>query len=577
MGRTAFACLAALAATTLPAQTAPILVDDLLLPRQAWQTLPGPSWVWAEWIQRENENDPRLTIANETNLRRAAGIIDRMADFGFDADDEDGILTVTALEAALVAMGVSADSFQFRVGEGRAHVVADYPEQVTSALKRIRAQVSRPAVVSVRLERIDGDDTEVLLAARRHTTGGDAFVVGDVTRSTAIPRFTVEIASGATISNPLPLELTHGAAVLLRVRRLPFRDDHVAEVITRISSPEPSPVMEAASTAGPLDRVRARIDQAGWVCRPGSSDAPSVFRWSDLDGRTLQLTLAVDPTAPGQEETSVHIAATRILGAPVYGFLAAPFTTEDPFACFNPSPLVDELSDADSRTVRSIETGGGSGSGASLILAGADADRLARTVGSRVDDALAPARVLVEAWNLPTGTATPTDRSPASEASLLGRFEGPMLADLPVTVASLRQSTWIRDWNTEVAQGSRIVVPVLDQFATGGFLTVWPHRDAEGRIDRAALHIDLSTLVEFESRSMKLAPKLPAWQADGGPELPLLPEELVMIDQPRVASLDLRDELPLDADGHAELRQAAAGLLGEGRELVVRIRVTTGQ
>src|SRR5690606_33979082 len=109
----------------------------------------------------------------------------------------------------------------------------------------------------------------------------------------------------------------------------------------------------------------------------------------------------------------------------------------------------------------------------------------------------------------------------------------------------------------------------------GWSITVRPVRSRGQAVDRCELVLRIGRLIEMRALEVRLAAAMMALAPvtdDARPPAVWLPEALVQVEMPELATVRLRNVVAL-TDGHAVVRHSAAGLYGKGREIVVRLGV----
>ncbi|MBM4060956.1 MAG: hypothetical protein FJ265_07650 [Planctomycetes bacterium] len=437
-------------------------------------------------------------------------------------------------------------------------------EQLEAGLGTIRAALPPDLAIALRLERVVGGQTTALLSAVESIGFGDVAVVGDLEHTTAVADLEVEIAQSSMTSNPVVFALTHGSSVLVRARPLPGRLAAVLEVVARTVVPFAGKEMPNASVSGAVDRICNRIDQAGLAFRV-ERGAESAHEWTACDGSRLRLRCRVD--WPGQEPTPIApLLCSPLLRQPILGFRGIRrVEPTEPTERYSVADFVNEEFEwASDRGEVPVRRFGEEGAAAPVLyFAGQEGRQLAERIAGRIDELLAPRRITVEVFDVAAG-AQPED------PALLWQFAGPVLVGLPSCFSTGREQTYLRDWDVEVAQSARMPDPKVSLVEEGWFATakVQPP-DARGRrgVD---LTLETVRLLELRQRSIMLSPQLVGSTADAKVELP---QELVTVEQPVTRTFGFATVLELDGRGVAEQRRVAPGLLVDGRELLVRVRV----
>jgi hypothetical protein len=358
--------------------------------------------------------------------------------------------------------------------------------------------------------------------------------------------------------------------VLARVRPLPGRGAAVVELVTRTSRPFAAGDVPGSSVFGPFDRIADRVDEAGLTFLAARGVA-SQHEWCTLDGETLRLSCTVDwPGAPAA--ATAPLLCSPLLAAPVTGFRSSrAWEAEDPIDCIDARGLVAQALAAtgagqDDRTQlvdldidQDVDVGGG---GAVLLAPGAAGAQVAARVVQRLADAFAPVRCAIEVFAVEAGAAV--------TGPPVWRAAGPLLANLPGCFASARERTFLADWDVEVAQAARLASPRLGLCEDGWFATATVLPQGVHGPRRLELALERIHFVELRQRELVLSTEALGVTQEGTIRLPA---ERVVVERPVTRALRIDTMIELDENGTAELRRQAAGLLGPGRELVVRVRV----
>ncbi len=146
-----------------------------------------------------------------------------------------------------------------------------------------------------------------------------------------------------------------------------------------------------------------------------------------------------------------------------------------------------------------------------------------------------------------------------------------------VTFSGQREFRYVRDWDVEVAQSSRMPDPKVVILRHGyhvdarvlvavdGALRAVALRTRVARLDRVDT---VDALLSRVSRAGGVADK----SGSTSPAI-VLPQDVVNVESPVLRHHSLSAVMRLDAKGSAVLRRAAPRLLGKGRDLVVLIQV----
>lgn len=504
-----------------------------------------------------------------------------------------GVYTDTSLAAVLQALsGGELPSFDIRYHDDAVLVETEIPELAAVALAKMRSALPPLIRVGVVLERFADPKTtaaDILLSGTLTFPNGDAQVLGDVQRKRILHDFRIEIPQVDLDISTAMRDFGYGSSVTLRARPLPFREEAVLEVVVRTSTPIEDAPIEVRP--GPFDQIAVRVDEAAFSFRAGRG-ATTRHEWSAIDGSRLRLTCTPrwQTAPPGAEKAaSLRLECSSLFCVPVLGFRS----TNDIGAALPPASTSVRSIVEQGRALAGADAGGlfepgDRDGGGVLLLMGSGAGRLQRWIETRLDEALAPARVVVEIFDVPAGVATPGESPDASR--LVGRLSGPLLASHPVCFASAREQTHIAGWHLHGAERRRID-PVMGIVEDGWFATVQASAGADGRTDWTDL-VDVQIRVKALEQIRKLsgantamlaqalagdapAPAPAPAGGDGDEKQPArLPKDVVSIELPVQASIALDARVPIDAEGRGSARRSARSVFGPGREMLVRVTLS---
>ncbi|MFK7741559.1 MAG: hypothetical protein AB8H80_14670 [Planctomycetota bacterium] len=454
-----------------------------------------------------------------------------------------------------------------RLGE-RVSLESNTPELVQAAVAELRSALPRQARCRVKLERIMDGETTVLLSGTENFVNGETLVLGEVERASLVTDVDVEIAQASSMGNPVVTDVTYGASAALRVRPVRGSDDALVEVVVRTTSPFRGQPLPPTLSIGRFDRLAHEIDEAGFVFRVGGVD-DKVQEWTADDGSLLRLSCGVD-LAGAANETS-NVIMSPLMQAPVVGFRSSRYgELEDLQEVLPVAKLVAaRVQAAGDGGMGSLRPIGDIGAEGSLLYAKGDAARdAAQRIFRRVDEMLQSVAIELEVLSVPVGSDVAWQRDLPAGAKILHRMSVYGVMGLPVCCSSGHERTFLRDWNCEVAQAARIADPVTGLCEDGWFVTAKPMADSSGALTKLDLALEIVDFVGLEALELPIASRKHASTADN--EV-VLEREVVAVERARTRSLEIYSGLTLDDQGCAVVRRSARRLLGDGRELVVRL------
>ncbi len=444
------------------------------------------------------------------------------------------------------------------------------------ALARLRAL--RPAtVVAYSLEEeIDGA-WRPFLAGAEPVTAGIHTVFADAEERSVLGDYDVELAQDSAVADPIVSTLRTGASLEVLFAPLPGGRSAVVEAIATRSSALPGETAEPGLPGmAPIDRYAVSMAQAAVVFRTGPGEE-AVHAWRGRDGRAfrLRLTFSWEPPPPDAGQGAL-LWSVLFHRAPPHrrhvGHLLRPYGAEleFPWERFGREEEVFAAS-AEDRFERALASLGGGvdcieeaeSDGGLLLLGGPGARVVGAAVTREMEEEYLPSFVEVEV------------RGTGGEQGLLFGASGPFTAGTDVCLLSGERRTYIEDWDVEAAQGSWIPDPNLDSLQTGDFCNLRLVAGEDGVPDAVDVDLQMALFRGFECQDL---PVLDAMDRGGGSPSGTAagpPKRATMrIEKPAVSEARIAGRYPLAADGTATLRRAAPGFLGEGRGIVLTVRVS---
>ncbi|MEY2981765.1 MAG: hypothetical protein RL562_1992 [Planctomycetota bacterium] len=496
------------------------------------------------------------------------------------ADGQEAAAAAPLLERdALLALldairGENAGATGFVEVGPRVLLDSGFAEQAAVDLRAVRDAMPPRIELDVTVERVGADGTtEVLLRGVEAFRSGEVRVIADAIQNRVLYGLEVEIAQSSAIYKPLFDVAEIGVAAALRARVLPDGTAAIVEAVVRSTAENGADSIAVGDSVGPLDRLATVVDELGstFVVAQGGT---VVQELGTLGGAQLRLRCTARYEPPKSRlRSDLRVIATPLFGSPVVGFRFMTRSDDGLEADALPSLGVQELA------VRAIGEQSdafalflppGAGSTGVLVLNGERGERIGRSVEQRVTGVLRPEQLSIEVWSLPIGVEVRTDADgpvPEGAEALVG-FQGSVVAGLPVAFGSGIERSYVFDWETEVAQASRVPRPLVGLFDEGSFATAWVQPGAAGRV---GLELDVDRLIEMRSREVGLGREMAVILDTSNPLV--LPAENVAAEMPRTGAARIRTVVATGPDGGAVVRRAARAALGEGRELVIRVRL----
>ncbi len=476
-----------------------------------------------------------------------------------------------SLEAVLAQLPTARqlDLEIVHIGE-RVQLRSASPEQLAIAVDNLRRGLPPRLQCSIKIERVVGERRVALLSGAEAFTNGETAIISDVQHEPLVSDIEVEIAQAAASANPVTHTVTYGASALLRVRQLPGSDIAIVELVARLAAPFEAPPIPTSGVVGAFDRVATSFGEAGMVFR-AVRGKPSEHEWTANDGSRLRVICTVDWTdAPAGAPSNV--LCTPLLNSPVIGFRSVISQPSDeptesvPLATYAESILAagDDGSQASASLLRKESV-------SALLWMRDEAGRreVARLLEG-VADMLQPTSVTLEAFDVPAGTPIDASKAVPAGVNTLLSISGPGIVGLPSCFASGRERSIVHDWDCEVAQAARISDPKVRMCEDGWFATVKMLPSVGRQPRRIELSLDLQRFVELRQLDLPVSTTV---LASTESQSTVLPAEVVPVEQAVTRVVVIGTTLLLDQAGNAVLRRAAPQLLGEGRELVVRVAV----
>ena len=450
-----------------------------------------------------------------------------------------------------------------------------FAEQVAVDLREIRAALPPRIEVDVRLEKVASDGTTILLLAGTEAfQAGEVRILSDARTHRLLSGLEVEIAQSSAIATPSFDTVELGASVSLRARLLPDGRAAVIESVLRVCDAGEPGSIDVGEGVGPLDRLGTRFDELGstFVAERGAT-VEQVFGTADGGILRLRCTPRYEPPKAALR-SDLRVVATPLFGRPVVGFRFVP-RHSDGLEDAGEQPLlgVQELAIGaigEQADAFALFLPPGSGATGVLVLSGDRGERVGRVLEQRVSAVLQAQRLSVEVFSMPAGAAVEARRDAAMPdgAEQLASFSGHVVTGLPIAFGSGAESSFVREWQTEVAQASRIPRPAVGVMDEGAFVTAWVQ---PGSARRVGLELDLDRLLELRKQQIGLGREMAVILDTSNPLV--LPAERVQAELPWTGSARVRTVVDLGDEGAAVLRRTARAVLGPDRELVVRVAI----
>ena len=225
-----------------------------------------------------------------------------------------------------------------------------------------------------------------------------------------------------------------------------------------------------------------------------------------------------------------------------------------------------------------------------VVLGGNDAAAAREALLASFDRDLRPAEVEVVLLDAPAGAEPGTGGKAPEGAKEIARVSGPVLQGLSACFLGTEAMAYLQDHDVEVAQSAHIMDPQVNSTVDGHFLNLLVPRTTEGVAGQVVLDLQLVRLERMETAVIPVLPLeyrrslygTTSVVADGVSRsgdatipVPTAPPTRVKyaVEKPVVREVRVQARVPLGADGTAWLRRSAASYLGDGRDILVTVRV----
>jgi hypothetical protein len=467
-------------------------------------------------------------------------------------------------------------------------------EAVRTALRRMRA--SRPPFVDLgySIEVKEGEAWKTIAAVREGVLAGDLATFLDGSDVSYLSDFDVEIAQASDFCDPILTVLQAGAFASLRVLPVPGTKTAVVRANVVVARARPGePMRPEYIDMSDIDRLIATIERAS-VTLCVLSGQRSECRWTGRDGRALRLALtATWRETPGEAgegavlwspllshgvEESVHVPPRM---------RSAGWAIDERMPMFGrswrlPAPSVEGDKDA---LVAPADPG-------LIVFRGPGAAASRDGLVARLAAANRQAEIEYATWDLPSGAAVPEGDEVPAGAREIARAAAQVRVGANVLFSAGEAYPFLQDYDVEVAQASSIMDPIVQILLLGTYSNVRVCAGPDGRPAFVDLDLSLARLEGMERvsipRLLRLDPsqvldlQLPIQPGGGGGTATGIVagsgkgrvlRTSYAVEKPTVRQVRVAARLPLDEAGTAVLRRALPGYLGEGREILVTIRV----
>jgi hypothetical protein len=224
----------------------------------------------------------------------------------------------------------------------------------------------------------------------------------------------------------------------------------------------------------------------------------------------------------------------------------------------------------DPASITMVESGGDS---RLMAIGGSNAHAFVATADRELKQALPSIDLAISILDVPTGSSAENQESTRTLATM----SGPVVAAFPSSFSGDQELSYLRDWDMEVAQASRIPDPIVDILTTGYGLTAIVRADQAGQPQAVEIFCDVQLFDGMRRREISLDQPMLSTLPGMWPFIPrgeptTLPDTVVKIEQPTTREHRMVLTMPLNEDGTAEMRRTVRSFTGPDRELVVTIR-----
>lgn len=472
----------------------------------------------------------------------------------------------------LGALGYGADAIWLR-GRGVLAVPANRADALSELLTAVRRRL--PPVVHGELEltRTDAGKRTVVLQRTFAATSGSTEVLSDVTSAHGIGDYEVEIAQSASTANPVPRALLSGAMVALRPHVVPGGEAAIVEVLARSARPGPRQAINLGHPAfGPVDRGALAISSCAAVARVHLGGTSS-HRWRGPDGGEWALTIRLQWQVPQPAQPGGQAFEYLVLPPGNLGFRSELVG----FEIERTGPEADDggVGDLASQVGADVRFK----SGRTGVLVGESAPRMVVAASAMLESLAATPALTATLMEVPTGSRPAADGALPADGRIVGQATLAPVQGVWSSVQIYDDQSYLRDWDVEVAQASRIPDPKVDRLASGLFV------DVRCIGEDVMLAGEWVRLLELTTERVALSAAIgvpPSARGSGGnnnapvtvhefPALHLPPDE-VNFERPVVQRLPLRATLRLEQGKASCVRAAGDGAVAPGRELWLCVR-----
>ncbi|MBK8097957.1 MAG: hypothetical protein IPK26_12670 [Planctomycetes bacterium] len=533
-------------------------VQDLVTPRET-----AEPWLWLPLGARSRG------VANEESL---FGLEHAREPFSDPRSLPRQAWFGEGLGEMLAAIGYGSDATWLR-GRGVLAVPANRAEALGELLAAVRRRL--PPVVHGELEltRSDAGKRVVVLQRTFAAASGSTEVLSDVTAAHGIGDYEVEIAQSASTANPVPRALLSGAMVALRPHVVPGGEAAIVEVLARSARSGPRQAINLGHPSfGPVDRGALAVSSCAAVARVHLGGTSS-HRWRGPDGAEWALTIRMQWQVPQPAQPGGQAFEYLVLPPSNLGFRSEQVGFE----------VEREILPADDGGAADLAAQVGADvrfkNGRAAVFVGEAAPRMVVAANALLETLAATPAVTMTLVDVPTGSRPAPDGALPADGRIVGEATIAPVQGVWSSIQVYDDQSYLRDWDVEVAQASRIPDPKVDRLASGLFV------DMRCTADAVTLTGEWVRLLELTTEKVALSAAIgvpPAARGSGGnnnapvqvhefPALHLPPDE-VNFERPVVQRLPLRATLQLQQGKTTSVRAAGDGAAAPGRELWLCVR-----
>lgn len=398
---------------------------------------------------------------------------------------------------------------------------------------------------------------------------GEVLVFGEHRTRHAVMDFDVEIAQASFIADPVTARITSGTTLALQLDQVPD-GSYMVQILSRHVQEKENEMIDLGYTAiSGASRNPVSFGETGCAInmQPGQ---PVTMQMPAQNGETYELQLKIDGSAAAQVDPNLIYVPN--LADPAFGFKSpAPLGIHDWESIEEWSESeeeieyeeLDEILDRlmpDGSAWESVQLQTDEGF---LVVRGSEAPQVRQKLRHVASSRARSASVHLE-----------VTLHEDQKNTTLGRFTAPVILNTPAAFGAGNAKSVLIEWDVEVAQGSRVADPLFTLIQDGlqGDLTVFGNE--QGQASEIELNLQLAQLEKIDQRTVTLDHALDFGESGLG--FPMQPADRVNIEEPSLASMEIRGRYPLKAEESSKtlgLKRSSVELYGQGTFIEVKVTV----